>query len=134
MNKIYSPNTQSRIDTGFKNIFSIMENYLGKTQLREDKEIVTVMNKMQLPAMVSPLKKSPGTEKIAKNGYSINRLRNLKKKLEDNFNTKLLIKVLHILNKNGERVKYERDHIAFKLGNMKRSTIIELELINVEKK
>ena len=89
---------------------------------------------MQLPEMASPVKKSPGTEKFAKNGYSINRLRNLKKKLEDNFNTKLLITVLHILNKNGESVKYEKDNVSFKLGDMRKSTILQLELINVEKK
>ena len=111
-----------------------MENYLGKTQLRENNQIATIRDKMQLPEMASSVKKSPGTEKSAKNGYSINRLRKLKKKLENNFNTKLLIIVLHILNKNGEMVKYERDNIAFKLGNMKISTITELELINVEKK
>ena len=117
-----------------KNIFSIMENYLGKTQLRENNQIATIRDKMQPPEMASSVKKSPGTEKFAKNGYSINRLRKLKKKLENNFNTKLLIIVLHILNKNGEMVKYERDKIAFKLGNMKISTITELELIDVEKK
>ena len=129
-----SANTQSRKVSEFKNIFSIMENYLGKTQLRENNQIATIRDKMQPPEMASSVKKSPGTEKFAKNGYSINRLRNLKKTLEDNFNTKLLITVLHILNKNGERVKYERDNIAFKLGNMKKGTITELELINLEKK
>ena len=133
-NKMYTANTQSKIDAGFKNIFSIMENYLAKTQPREDKVITTIMKKMHLPGMVSPLNKSPRTEKIAKNGYSMNRLRILKKKLEDNFDSKLVIKVLHILNKNGESVKYEKDNISFKLGDMRKSTILQLELINVEKK
>lgn len=86
MDGSYSPNTQAKIDESFNKLVNIVEDYVSKqppTLPPGDTEIEKILKEVTTEDLISPLRRTPDTQKhiLAKKWIFNSRITNIKEKI-----------------------------------------------------